>query len=92
VFYGRGSLLEKVKLLSFVVHMTYFITKYIWHSHHGQYLKENWLTRESIIDCLILCHSAMLHMMMMRDLFHNLPMALHKLGSNCCEEFFSLLG
>jgi hypothetical protein len=26
--------------------------------------------------------------MMMHDLFPNLPLALHKIGSNCCELFF----
>ena len=92
VFYGRGSLLDRVKLSSFVVHMIYFGTEYIRHSRHGHYLKDNWLTRESITDCLISCHSAVLHMMMMRDLFPHLPVALHKLGSDCCEDFFSLLG
>jgi len=29
---------------------------------------------------------------MMRDLFPNLPIVLHKVGSNCCEDFFSFLG
>ena len=28
----------------------------------------------------------------MRDLFPHLPMALHKLGSDCCEDFFSFFG
>ena len=77
MFYGRGSLLDRVKLSSFVVHMIYFGTEYIWHSCHGYYLKDNWLTRESITDCLISFHSAVLHMMIMQDLFPHLPVALH---------------
>ena len=32
----------------------------------------------------------MLHMMMMQDLFLHLPKTLHKLGSNCCDDFFFL--
>jgi hypothetical protein len=44
VFYGRKSLLERVKLSSFVVHMIYFGTEYILHSRHRHYLKNNWLT------------------------------------------------
>ena len=92
VFYGRGSLLDRMKLSSFVVHMIYFGIEYIWHSSHGHYLKDNWLTRESITDCLISCHSALLYMMMMRDLFPHLLVALHKLGLDCCQDLFSLLG
>ena len=92
VFYGRGSLFDRVKLSSFVVYMIYFGTGYIQHSYHGHYLKDNCLTRESITDCLISCYSAVFHMMMMRDLFPHLPVALHKLGSDCCKDFFSLLG
>jgi hypothetical protein len=30
--------------------------------------------------------------MMMWDLFPNLLIALHKFGSNCCEDFFSFFG
>jgi hypothetical protein len=48
--------------------------------------------KESIIDCLISCHSRILHIMMMQGLFPNLPIVLHKIGSNCCEIFFSFLG
>ncbi len=28
---------------------------------------------------------------MMQDLFPNMPIGLHKVGLDCCEEFFSLL-
>jgi len=48
--------------------------------------------KESIIDCLISCHLAILHIMMMQDLFPNLLIVLHKVGSNCCEDFFSFFG
>jgi len=67
-------------------------------SKKGDVLTRFWYTlknlhlKESIIDCLISCHSAILHIMMMRDLFPNLPIVLHKVGSNCCEDFFSFLG
>ncbi len=47
---------------------------------------------ESIIDFLISCQSTILHIMMMRDLFPNLPIVLHEVGSNYCEDFFSFLG
>ncbi len=30
--------------------------------------------------------------MMMRDLFPNLPIVLHKVGLDCCEKVFSFLG
>ena len=92
MFYDRGFLVDRVKLSSFAVHMIYFGTHYIQHSLHEHYLKDNWLTRESITDCLISCHFAMLHVMMMQDFFPHLLVALHKLGSDCCEDFFSVLG
>jgi len=56
------------------------------------YILKNLHLKESIINCLISCHLAILHIMMMRDLFPNLPIVLHKVGSNCCEDFFSFLG
>jgi hypothetical protein len=30
--------------------------------------------------------------MMMQDLFPNMPIGLHEVGLDCCEELFSLLG
>ncbi len=55
-------------------------------------MQDNWLTKESIIDCLISCHSTISHIMMMQKLFPNSPIALHKICLDCCEDFFSLLG
>ncbi len=91
VFNGEGTLLKQVELSSFVVHMICFGIEYICNVQHGHNLQDNWLTKESIIDCLISCHSTILHIMVMQDLFSNLPIALHKVGSNCCEDFFSFL-
>jgi hypothetical protein len=55
------------------------------------YTLKNLHLKESIIDCLISCHSTILHIMM-QDLFPNLPIVLHKVGSNCYEDFFSFFG
>lgn len=55
-------------------------------------MQDNWLTKESIIDYLISCHSTILHIMMMHDLFLNFPIALHKVGLECCEDLFSFFG
>jgi hypothetical protein len=87
-FYGWGTLLKQLELSSFVLHMIYFGIEYICNVQHGHYLQDNWLIKESIIDCLISCHSTILHIMMMWDLFPNLLIALHKFGSNCCDFFF----
>jgi hypothetical protein len=92
VFYGWGTLLERVELSLFVVHMIYFGTKYIPNVQHGHNLQDNWLPKESIFDSLISCHSTSLHIMMMWGLFPNLPIVLHKFGSNCCENLFSFFG
>jgi hypothetical protein len=56
------------------------------------YTLKNLHLKESIIDYLISCHSAILHIMMMQNLFPILPIVLHKVGSNCCEDFFSFFG
>jgi hypothetical protein len=71
--------------------MICFGTEYIHNVQRGHNLQDNWLTKESIINCFISYHLAILHIMMMRDLFPNLPIALHKVGLDCCENFFSLL-
>jgi hypothetical protein len=47
-----------VELSSLVVHMIYFGTKYIHNVQHGHNLQDNWLTKKSIIDCLISYHLA----------------------------------
>jgi hypothetical protein len=83
LFYGKPSLLERVKLASFIVHIIYMGTEYISHVRHGHSGIKNWLTRECVLNCLI---------MMMRDFFPHLPIALERLGSHCCEDFFPLLG
>ena len=80
VFNEKGTLFKRMKLSSFVVYMIYFGTKYICHVNHGHFLKDNWLTKKSIIDCLISCHSIVLYIMMMCDLFPNLLVALHEVG------------
>ena len=92
LFFGRGSLLERVKLASFVVHMLYLGSSYIREKGHGHTIAENWMTRESQLDCLIACHSSVLHMQMMKEFFPHLPIALERSGSDCCEDFFSMLG
>jgi len=92
VFNGQGTLLEQMELSSFVVDMICFGIEYICNVQHGHNLQDNWLIKKSIIDCLIFCHSAILHIMVMRDLFPNLPIALHKNGLDCCEDFFFLFG
>lgn len=50
-------------------------------------------TREAFQDCLLSCHFAVLMMKMFGEHYpHLLPPPIHKLGSNCCEDFFSALG
>jgi hypothetical protein len=56
------------------------------------YILKNLHLKESIVDCLISFHLAILHIMMMQDLFPNLPIVLHKIGLDYCEDFYSFLG
>jgi len=92
IFYGRQSLLEKVKLASFVVHILYLGSAYIRYNGFGHYLKNNWMSKECMIDCIIACHTSVCYIMMMRDFFPHLPIELSRVGSDCCEDYFSLLG
>ncbi len=55
------------------------------------YTLKNLHLKKSIIDCLISCHLVVLHIMMMQVLFPNLPIVLHKVGLDYCEDFFSFL-
>jgi hypothetical protein len=56
VFFGRRSLVERIKQACFVCMMLYLGTAYIRHQGHGHNLKENWLTRECVTDMLIGMH------------------------------------
>jgi hypothetical protein len=58
-----------VELSLFVVHVIYFGTKHIHNVQHGHNLQNNWLIKESIIDCLISCHSLVSHNIMMQIYF-----------------------
>lgn len=53
VFYGRGSLLDRVKLSSFVVHMIYFGTKYIRHAFTPWELFEGQLVDKGVYNRLL---------------------------------------
>ncbi len=73
--------------------MIYFGTKHIHNVQHGYNLQNNWLTKESIIDCLISCHSLVLHSMMMRIYFLTcLLFYMKKLVQIVVKTFFSFFG
>jgi hypothetical protein len=59
---------------------------------YGLNLKEHWLTRECVTDLLISCHFAVNLIRLFRDKFAHLPVALHRAGSDCVEDQFSLMG
>ncbi|GAQ92670.1 hypothetical protein KFL_010890010, partial [Klebsormidium nitens] len=92
IFFGAGTLFERIKSASFVVHMLFFASEFIRHRGAGHTLKENWVTREAQLDMLISCHAAVNLIRLMRDRFPHLPVALHLFGTECCEETFSLIG
>jgi hypothetical protein len=92
VFFGRGTLWERVLDASFVVHMLFLGSAYIRNRGLGHTLKRNWLTREGQLDTLISCHAAVNLIRLGRDFFPHLPIALDRFGTDCCEDMFSLLG
>ena len=92
IFYGRGTLYEKVLLASFVTHMLYYGAKYILHQKHGHTIGNNWMNRETCIDCHIANHIAVNYIRMMRNYYPHLPCPLSNIGSDCCKDFFSFLG
>lgn len=92
IFYGRGTLYERVMLASFVTHMLYYGTEYILHQKHGHTIGNNWMSRETRTDCHIASHAAVNYVRMMRNYYPHLPCPLSNIGSDCCEDFFSLLG
>jgi hypothetical protein len=92
IFLGQSSLIERVRLASFVVHMMHFGSAYVLHAGHGLTLKENWLTRECATDMQMSCHFAVNLIRLFRDKFPELPCPLDRVGSDCCEDQFSMLG
>jgi hypothetical protein len=92
IFYGQGTLWERVSLASFVVHMLYMGGNFVRHHGYGLNLKEHWLTRECVTDMLISCHFAVNLIRLFRDKFPHLPVALDRAGSDCVEDQFSLMG
>jgi hypothetical protein len=89
-FYGSKPLLKWMELSAFVVQMIYFGTEYIHNVRHGYNLQDNWLIKKFIVYCLISYHS-MCYTLWRWVVFPNLPIALHKVGSNCCENFIYFL-
>jgi hypothetical protein len=92
IFYGRDSLQNRVKYAAFVSNMLFYGSEFIKHRGLGHTLKRNWVTRESQLDMLISCQSAVNLIRTMRDFFPHLPVALDRFGTDCCEDTFSLLG
>lgn len=92
VFFGKSSLRERVKLASFVAHMVYIGYAYILMRGHGHTVKENWMTRETMLDLLISVHFAVNLIRLFRDKFPHLGVPLSRVGTDCCEDFFSQLG
>lgn len=92
IFYGQGTLWERISLASFVVHMLYMGGNFVRHHGYGLNLKEHWLTRECVTDLLISCHFAVNLIRLFRDKFPHLPVALDRAGSDCVEDQFSLMG
>ena len=91
VFYGQESLLDRVKLALFVVHILYLGSAYVRHVDFAHYLDINWLFRECMVDCIVSYHTSVCHIILMHDYFHELPIALEKVGSDCYEDYFLLL-
>ena len=55
-------------------------------------LKENFITREGMQDAILACHNVVLLMMIARESLPDSPIDFKRLGSDCCETFFSSLG
>jgi hypothetical protein len=72
--------------------MLYMGGNFVRHHGYGLNLKEHWLTRECVTDLLISCHFAVNLIRLFRDKFAHLPIALHRAGSDCVDDQFSLMG
>lgn len=88
-YFDCDTLGHHVYLTSFVCHMMYLGLEYVLHRSHGHSLAENWFTKQSEENLLII---SVLFIMTMRDHFAHLPISLDMSGSDCCEDIFTLLG
>lgn len=92
VFFGNKSLIERVKLASFVIHMVYYGHAYVLHGGHGLTVAVNWMPRETCLDILIAMHFAVNLIRLHRDSFPHLPVCFSKAGTDCCEDLFADVG
>lgn len=92
VFFGVASLRERVRLASFVIHITYMSHAYVLRHGHGLTLTHNWLSRETTSDVLMAMHFAVNLIRLFRDRFPHLPVPLSRAGTDCCEDLFADVG
>ena len=92
LFYSlEASLLERVKYASYVANFLRIWRGWI-HQSESKTLRENFVSRETYQDIILSCHHVVLIIMASRDFASNHPACLQKLGTDCCEEYFSSNG
>lgn len=92
VFFGNKSLIERVKLASFVIHMVFLGYAFVLHAGHGLTVAQNWMPKETCLDILIAMHFAINLIRLHRDKFPHLPVHFSRAGTDCCEDLFADVG
>lgn len=90
-FSTTASLKRRIFLCSYVIH---FLVRWkVWLQKHSTMgVSVNFITTESYTDALITCHQAILLVKFYRKMKTDIPICFEKLGSDCCEKFFSAMG
>lgn len=86
-----ASLLDRVQYASTVIHFLQIWRRWIF-KHPLFHVSKNFISREAFQDVVLSCHAAVLHIMATRDFTPQHPVNLSKIGSDCCEDYFSQNG
>ena len=92
MFYSlEANLLNRIKYASHVVNFLRIWRNWVYRTGNLN-LKHNFVSRETYQDISLSCHHLVLFIMASRDFAPDHPACLSKLGTDCCEEYFSANG
>ena len=92
IFFSKtATIRRRIFLCSYVIH---FLVRWKWwiKVHRTLTCAENFITTEAYTDVLIACHQAILIVRLYSKMNNNNPICFEKIGSDCCEKFFSAMG
>ena len=79
---------ERIKYAGFVAHFLEIRRNFI-HWEPSLEISKNFISNQTYVDILLSVHTAVVVICFLRDQYQELECPLDRLGSDCCEDFFS---